>query len=393
MVLNKQNDSARISLRIMSYVLAVIVGAGFAMLIRDNQTPGYSKLNELEKVINQRFISDYELDAIEDAAAEAMVYALGDRWSYYVPASEMQQYNDNTSNSYVGIGVTIQGESSEDGILIQQVEPEGPAQMAGILPGDRIVAVNGQSVIGMNTTEVRSLVMGEAGTDVDLTVIRGEEQLNVTVTRQKILSKIAIYEMLPDNVGYIKIKNFNEHCAEQTIAAIDDLVAQGATSLLFDVRFNPGGYVSELTEVLDYLLPEGTLFRSVDYRGLEDVRTSDKSCLEMPMAVLMNEDSYSAAEFFAAALSEYDWAITVGQHTYGKGYFQTMNRLQDGSGVNLSIGKYFTPKGVSLAEVGGLEPDVPVDVDDETYMAIYRESLKAEEDPQLQAALNALKNP
>ena len=163
----------------------------------------------------------------------------------------------------------------------------------------------------------------------------------------------------------------------------------GAKALLFDVRFNPGGYADELVKVLDYLLPEGDLFRSVDYAGHEEVDTSDASCVELPMAVLVNEESYSAAEFFAAALQEYDWATIVGSQTYGKGNFQSAFRLSDGSMVNLSIGKYYTPGGRSLTETG-VTPDVVVDLDDEQYALLYYGALERDEDPQFQAALDTL---
>ena len=143
--------------------------------------------------------------------------------------------------------------------------------------------------------------------------------------------------------------------------------------------------------MLDYLLPEGDLFRSVDYRGRETVDRSDADCLELPMAVLINENSYSAAEFFGAALREYDAAFLVGTQTVGKGYFQTTIQLGDGSAVGLSVGKYFTPKGVSLGDAGGITPDIPVDVDDDTFSKIYYQTLDPMEDPQILAALEALK--
>ena len=145
-----------------------------------------------------------------------------------------------------------------------------------------------------------------------------------------------------------------------------------------------------MVEILDYLLPEGVLFRSESYTGATWEDKSDASCKQMPMAVLINGESYSAAEFFAAALKEYDYAITVGQNTTGKGYFQNTLKLSDGSAVNLSVGKYYTPNGISLAEAGGLVPDVPVEVDEETMTKIYTQTLPDEEDAQLQAAIAQL---
>ena len=201
---------------------------------------------------------------------------------------------------------------------------------------------------------------------------------------------VAEGEMLPGNIGYIRIKNFNTNCAKQTLAAIESLVQQGATALVFDVRNNGGGYVNEMNQILDYLLPEGDLFRAVSTDGREEVDTSDSRCLEMPMAVLVNAYSYSCAEFFAAALREYDWATVVGQATTGKAYFQNTFRFADGSAIGLSVGQYFTPKGVSLAQEGGLQPDVEVEVDEMTFAMIYANVLPRAEDPQLNAALEAL---
>ena len=174
-----------------------------------------------------------------------------------------------------------------------------------------------------------------------------------------------------------------------TIAAIEDLRAKGAKSLIFDLRFNPGGMKTELVTILDYLLPEGPLFRSVDYQGHEEVDYSEESCLEMPMAVIINDDSYSAAEFFAAALQEYDWAEIVGTKTCGKANYQQTFRLSDGSAVAVSTGHYQTPNGVTLADVG-VTPDVIVEVDEETYWNLYYEKVEKADDAQLQAAISLL---
>ena len=197
-------------------------------------------------------------------------------------------------------------------------------------------------------------------------------------------------QLLDGNVGLITIANFDARCASETIACIEDMKAQGATSLIFDVRYNPGGYAHEMVALLDYLLPEGELFITEDYLGNRDVDSSDASCLEMPMVVLVNGDSFSAAEFFASALRDYEWATVVGEQTVGKGYFQQSFVLSDGSAVSLSVGKYYTRSGISLAEQGGLTPDKVVEVDDETYMQIYYGNVAPEDDVQIQAALEVL---
>lgn len=354
---------------------------------------GQSKLEELELTIDQMYIGDVDLTALEDAAAEGMVAAVGDRWSYYVPASEFSALMENKNNAYVGVGITIAVREDGQGFDILKVEPTGPAKEAGLLPGDIVIRAGGQSVMEMGLEGSRDVIRGEIGTTVDITVLRDGEELTFTVERRQIETPVATGTMLEGNIGYVKIVNFNTNCARDTIAEIEKLLEAGAESLIFDVRFNPGGYAHELVEVLDYLLPEGPLFRSVDYLGNEKVDASKEGCLEIPMAVLMNGDSYSAAEFFAAALNEYDWAVTVGEHTVGKGNFQYTLPLSDGSAVVLSVGKYYTPNGTSLADVGGLVPEVEVVVDLETAALIYSDLLDPMEDPQVLAAIEALQNP
>ena len=370
----------------LSYVLVATVASVVTLAI--SAPPQSGKLAELQEIIEKQFIGEVDVTAIEDAAADAMVNALGDRWSYYIPAASYQDHLDTMNNAYVGVGITIT--PVEAGFEILQVEKNGPAAEAGLLAGDVLVGVNGEYVAGMTTNDLAPLVKGEEGTTVDLIVRRGEEELSFTVERRTVLVVVAEGRMLENHVGLVTIANFDARCAEETIAAIEELLEQGAEKLIFDLRNNPGGYKKELVKVLDYLLPEGDLFRSEYYYGTSYTDTSDESCLEIPMAVLVNGESYSAAEFFAAALEEYDAAITVGQQTCGKGYFQTTIELSDGSAVGLSVGKYYTPKGVCLADVGGLTPAVVVEVDEETAAAIYAQTLEPEADPQIQAALAAL---
>ncbi len=382
----------KLLMRIMSYLLVAVLAAAAATGICMDQIPEPGKLTELQALIESRFIGEVDPVAMEDAAAEAMVEAIGDRWSYYIPADQWSSYVDTMNNSYVGIGITIT--TLEDGgFLVQQVAKGSPAESGGVLPGDLLVGVSGQDATKMTSDEVGSLIRGKEGTDVVVSFQRDGKVLDFTLTRSAILTVVAEGQMLSDTVGYVKIVNFDERCADETLAQVKQLLESGATALVFDVRNNPGGYKKELVEVLDYLLPEGPLFRSLNYKGVETVDESDADCLKLPMAVLVNADSYSAAEFFAAALSEYEAAIVVGEATTGKGYFQTALQLSDGSAVNLSVGKYFTPNNVCLADVGGLVPDVVVPVDEETAFHIYAGLVAPQDDPQVQKAVEALRNP
>ena len=377
--------------KILSYILVAVLSSALTLFVSYG-IPEESKLQELSDLIDECFIGEADRTEYEDAAASAMVAALGDRWSYYIPASDFQAHTEQMENAYVGIGITISVMSDGTGFEVTKVNEGGPADEAGMLPGDVITGIDGQSCSGMTTEEARNLVRGKEDTPVLLTISRDGTVIDLNVIRRQVLTPVAVAELLEENIGLITITNFDERCASETITAIEGLLEQGAEALIFDVRFNPGGYKRELVEVLDYLLPEGPLFRSENYLGNVTVDESDADCLELPMAVLVNGESYSAAEFFAAALREYEAAVVVGQQTTGKGYFQNTFQLSDGSAVGLSIGRYTTPNGVSLADVG-ITPDVVVEVDEETAFGIYADTLPSHEDPQVRAAVEALQNP
>lgn len=360
-----------------------------ALTAREEDSPVQAKAAEVQEIIETYFIDDYDEDTLADGAAAGMVDATGDEWSYYLSADEVAAYEESMANAYVGVGITITEDAEAGGIRVEEVVSGGPAEEAGIRVGDLLLAVEGEDVLPLGIDGTRNLVRGEEGTRVNMHFSRNGSEYDVSVERRSIETPVVTGELLDGSIGYVKIDNFDERSAAETIAFVKDLIGQGAEALLFDVRFNPGGYADELVKVLDYLLPEGDLFRSVDYAGREEVDTSDASCVELPMAVLVNEDSYSAAEFFAAALQEYEWATIVGSQTYGKGNFQTAFYLSDGSMVNLSIGKYYTPGGKSLSETG-VTPDVVVDLDDEQYALLYYNALEQADDPQFQAAIDTL---
>lgn len=375
----------------LSYLLvAALTAAATMFLCSEYWAPEYTKLEQLSDLIEERFIGESDRTAYEDAAAAAMVDALGDEWSYYIPASAYEAHMETVQNAYVGIGITIVVREEGDGFEVTKVNAGGPAEEAGMIAGDVIAGIEGQSAAGMTADDARALVRGEENTQVMLTVQRGGETFDLAVTRKTVLTPVATGRMLEGKIGLVTITNFDDRCFDESRKAIDDLIGEGAVALIFDVRNNPGGYKHELVNLLDYLLPAGPLFRAEDYRGHVEVDKSDDKYLDIPMAVLVNGYSYSAAEFFAAALSEYEAAIVVGQQTYGKGYFQTTVRLNDGSAVGLSVGRYTTPNGKNLAGVG-ITPDVVVEVDEETDFMIYAGTMDPEQDPQIQAAVEALR--
>lgn len=354
------------------------------------------KLEEIKAYIDAYFIGEIDEGKLADKAAAGMIEGLDDEWSYYIPADEYASYIESVTNSYVGIGVTITSEGVEKGLLVKDVTPESPAYRAGIVIGDLITAVEGVPVLdgseeSIDLAETKNRVRGPEGTQVTITVVHEGEARELTITRETIKMVNVTGQSLDNGLYYIRIGNFEQDAAKDTIAAIEEALDQGAKGIIFDVRYNPGGYKRELVQLLDYLLPAGPLFRSLDYAGRESVDNSDEKYLDLPMAVLVNYNSYSAAEFFGAALQEYDAAVIVGQQTYGKGRFQTAFELSDGSAINISIGQYTTPMGVSL--VGkGITPDHVVELEEQEEADLYYGLLAFEDDDQLQKAIEVLTN-
>lgn len=377
---------------ILSHVLCALIAVVVTLIVvYTSMTNNQGKLMELQNVLNQKYIGQIDWDSLEEAAAQAIIDALDDRWSYYMTAEEYLDHKDQANNAFVGIGVTVVLRADGQGLDVTKVTPGGPAAAAGMLQGDILVAVDGESVIGMSADLVRDKIRGEAGTKTVLTFLRNGTSYDTTVTRAYVQVPVAADRMLEDNIGLITIENFDSRCADETIAAIQSLQEQGAEKLIFDVRYNPGGFKSELVKLLDHLLPKGVIFRSEYYDGTVSTSNSDANCVDMPIAVLINGSTYSAAEYFAAALWEYEAAVLVGEQTVGKGYFQNVIELKDGSAVSISIGKYYTPiQKISLEDVG-LIPDVIVEIkNSEIAQGIYYGTLDPMEDPQVLAAIAVL---
>ena len=348
-------------------------------------------LSVMESVvlINTQFVGEFDRDAAADSALSAMVNALGDRWSYYLTAEQHEDQNQRRANSFVGVGITVNYER-EEGLLIVSVTEDGPASQGGLLPGEIITAVDGQSAAGEERWNAVSLIQGEEGTQVTLTV-QGEDgqSREVPLTRARIASKSVTWKLLEDNTAVITVKNFYTGCGQQGQAAMAEAVESGAERIVFDMRNNPGGYITELTYFLDAVLPEGVIFRTTGPLGFEQKTRSDSNCVELPMAVLVNGDSYSAAEFFAAELQETGWAIIVGTPTSGKGYSQITFPLVHGGALAISTNTYRTGEGVSLIGTG-LALDIEAELEEEKAPYLYAGVLDPAEDTQLQTAIAAL---
>ena len=373
--------TALLSLRL---TLARAFGALWALI-----GPEGLSMAEAMVLINARFVGDHDIGKAADAAMDGLITGLGDRWSYYVDAKGYENLKNSKDNAYVGIGVTVSYPEGEEGLYVEAVAENGPAAAAGLRPGDTILAVGEVRLAGEDRSRGTELIQGEAGTQVEL-LLRGGggEERTVSVTRGRVEEHPVSYALLADGTGLITIQNFNSRCADEAIAAVDALREQGAERLVFDVRNNGGGFLDELTRLLDYLLPEGPIFRSQTKAGRETVVSSDAGCVEMPMAVLVNENTYSAAELFAAELQEWDWGEVVGVQTFGKGFSQQTFPLLNGGAVNLSTAKYFTGQGNCLIGVG-LTPDRVVELDEEQAAKLRARILDPAEDPQLQAAIAA----
>ena len=331
---------------------AVVLAAGAVVMNHLLGGAGGRSLLEAWRLINTRFVGEYDGDAVVDGALEGMVAALGDRWSYTLTEEELAAQNQRRTNQYVGIGVTVSYEN-EAGLEILEVTPGGPAEAAGLRPGEVLTAVDGTSLAGEARYEGAGLIQGEAGTAVTLEVLGTDgDTRTVEVERAGIETDPVESGMLAGDVGYVALANFYDNSAQRLEEAVEALMDQGARALVFDMRDNGGGYFHELTDMLDFLLPEGPVFISRDRAGNESVTTSDASCVDLPMAVLVNANTYSAAEFFAAELQEQGVAVIVGEPTSGKGYSQQTFTLAYGGAVNISTAAYCTGSGTSLIGTG-----------------------------------------
>lgn len=343
----------------------------------------------VDQYIDQYYYGDYDEEEIVDSSLKAMVSALEDKYSAYMTPDEYEQNLLDTKGSISGIGIVV-NLTEENEIKVVELNDEGPAQKAGMKVGDIITAIDGNNVSEMEYSDAVNLVRGKTGTDVTITIKRGSDEFEFKMTREEIVSKTVTSRMLENDIAYIRITGFKENTSYQYNVELKNCLEAGAKAIIFDLRNNGGGLVSACSECLDPLLPEGDI-AIAEYKdgSTEVICKSDSIELDMPMAVLVNENSASAAELFAASLRDFDKAVLVGNNTFGKGIMQNTYNLDNGGGLRLTVAKYRTVKSECYHGVG-LTPDYEVDIPEE-YVEAQIDDIPENEDTQLQKAIEILK--
>ena len=348
-----------------------------------------SKLNYLYALINKYYYEDVNVDDLMDGVFAGVINGLNDKYSTYYTAKEYQSIQAKNTGSYGGIGALF-GMSTDTGYpTVLFVYDDTPAKDAGLQADDYVISVGDEDISGMELDEVVSLIRGKEGTDVTLTYVRGGQAYTVTMTRKELELTTVSGQMLDDGIGYIQITSFSSNTGEQFKQYADEFLDEGMTSLIVDLRNNGGGVIDGAADVLDYLLPEGTVVYTMEESDNKrtDYTSDEENQLDIPLVVLINGNSASASEIFAAAIRDFDWGTLVGTTTYGKGVYQTSMQLSDGSAVKLTSGKFYSPKGYNFNGVG-IDPDVEIeyknlDGDDADY--------SLDVDNQVQKAIEILK--
>lgn len=350
----------------------------------DNQ-----RISVLEQAVSDNYYESVDDSKLMDGALKGYISALDDPYSGYLTNEEYHQWQSNEAGVSVGIGVTVTLTEDESGLQIVSVENPSPAKLAGLQADDVITAVDGETVANLGYQEAVSHVRGEADTSVELTIQRGKTELKKTVQRQEMQVTSAYGTMLENKIGYIRVASFKENTVEQFQNALNQLLKQGAKGLVFDVREDGGGLVAALEKIVDPLLPAGDIATATYQDGTTKVLVhSDANELNLPMMVLVNGNTASAAELFTASLKDFGKAEVIGERTFGKGIMQNTFELPDGGAVTLTVATYQTTKGECYHGVG-ITPDV---IMEEDYEKVDFDHPNPEQDAQLKQAMELLQS-
>lgn len=331
------------------------------------------------ELVDDQYIGDIEKTKLVNETIKGFINGIGDEYSEYMTAEEWEQYMEDALGNYSGVGIVMT--AGDNGyVLVSSVIKDGPAEKAGILQGDFIIGVNGESIKDVSTTDVAKQVRGDSGTEVTLNILRGDtEVLEFPLTREKVRVYHVEGEMLEDNIGYVVFNTFDEGCADEFEKEVDGLVEQGANKLILDLRYNTGGAVDEALAIADLFLEKGKIELITQSASGPKITTSsmtDKKYNFEKIVILTNEYTASASEILTGALIDNNLAKTVGTKTYGKGVMQSVFPLLDGSVLKLTTHEYNTPSGAKIQEIG-ITPDYEIEVDKESEDDNQLEKAKA----------------
>ena len=372
----------------ISLILSTIVLCTTAFV--DKYQPIIRKLSMLESVLNEYYVGDVDTYKLQEGIYKGFISGVGDTYSAYYTQKEYDDFKEEASGVYNGIGIRMYLEAEDNSIVIKEVFEDSPAEVAGLLPNDKIIKVAGKNVSGNDFTIVSSLVGGEKNTEVEMTVFRPSDKktYEFTLTRGNITYPTVNFRMLDDEVAYIQITKFEELTHSQFKTALEKSEANHATGIILDIRNNPGGLLRIAKDIVDELIPEGIIVSTKDKNGKSIEYYADSNYTDIPMVVLLNSRSASASEVVAGALKDYGRAKMVGETSYGKGVVQTVIPLSDGSALKLTTAQYFTPNGICIQGIG-IEPDVQIGLSIEKL--IQGSNLEDTEDDQLQTAIKVLR--
>ena len=350
-------------LLICSFVLLTSIG----FFSHDNLLNGSTvkKLYSLNSIINEYYYKDVDENDLRNGLYKGLFEGINDKYTEYYTKEEAEELEESLTGNYAGVGMGLSQDQDTKVVTVSFVYDDTPAKKAGIKKGDIVISAAGTEATSMDLSDFVELIRGEEGTTVDV-VIKPEgstDEKTITLKRESITIPTVSYKLLDNNVGYIRISQFTTDTAKEFHEALETLKGQGMTSVIFDLRDNPGGLVDAVTAMLDEILPEGTVVYTVDNKGRrEDYTSDDEHQLDIPMAVLINENSASASEIFSGAIRDFKAGTLIGKTSYGKGVVQTTLPLRDGSMVKLTTMEYFTPSGENI-QGKGITPDIDCDYD------------------------------
>ncbi|WP_080063417.1 S41 family peptidase [Ruminiclostridium hungatei] len=384
------------SISVVFFMAWTYVNGKYSLLFEKSNVSRTSvqKFNEARSILQKSFYEKIDTDKLLEGAIAGMADSLKDPYTVYYNKDQMKAFTNmqrNTEDEYVGVGLPIILDKNG---IITVLEPfdDSPAKAAGIKQGDKILKIDGKDITGIrDETLVANMIKGQENTETVLTILRQSENstFDVRVVRKKIKAKLNIRsEMLENKIGYIKIKMFDENISKNFISQLNALVAQGAAAIIIDVRDNPGGLYNEVVSLADRLLPKGTIVYTEDRQGKKTYQKSDATELNLPVAVLTNGNSASASEILAGAVKDFKKGILIGTKTFGKGLVQSTYSFDDGTGIKVTIARYFTPSGVCI-HGQGIKPDIEINLPDK-YKDTPVSAIPREDDLQLQKAIQIL---